>query len=501
MRRSAAVEKKDPEIALAEAVSDYYADPLGFVSFAWPWGVKGGPLENLRGPDRNQAQFLDDLGKLVSDRGFDGHNPVDPIRMSISSANGTGKTVLGAWITWWILSTRKQSVGTVTAGTYDQLEQRVWADIMHWGRMCATSHWFDIQASGIFSRDPKEREKWKVTPKTSAPGREQTFAGQHAASSTSWAMMDEASEVVPGVWSILPTCMTDGEPMFFAWGQMMRNSGPFYDACFGAQSTRWNTRVWDGRDSAFTSQDTIRGWLEEYGEDSDYYRVHVLGLPPRASELQFIGQDLIDGARRREHTPLEDEPLVWGYDAANGGLARHVFWGRRGLDAKSIAPIWLPGDTPRDAVVAKALELMSDKRPGRRAAAMFGDQAFGSVILERVRNLGYTNVFEVNFGSPSPDKRYLNTRAMLWARMKEWLNLGAIADDPKVYQGFMDPGFHHRSGKLVLESKQDMQKRRVKSPDFPDALATTFFHAVAPVVQQQYVPQMAREYSPYSWMA
>jgi hypothetical protein len=281
-------------------------------------------------------------------------------------------------------------------------------------------------------------------------------------------------------WLAGYSCLTDGEPMFFAWGQMLKSYGEFYKVTFGSSAARWDTRIWDGRESAFTNKQTIKDWEDDWGEDSDFYRVHVLGLAPRASALQFIGQELVDGARRREHRPLLDEPLVVGYDAANGGMARHMFVFRRGLDAKSIPPVSLPGDTPRDAVVAKAAEIMSDRSHGRRVTALFGDQAFGSVIIERLRSSGFTNCFEVNFGETSFDKHYLNMRSQMWATMKEWLRLGAIADDEKLAQQFFGPGFHDRNGKLVLESKQDMAKRKVKSPDYADGLALTFARKVAP---------------------
>jgi hypothetical protein len=488
----------DYETELHNTVSEFYADPLGFVMFAWPWGVAGGPLEHSTGPDENQRAFLVDLGRQVKARAFDGHTPVDPIRNSISSAHGTGKGTIGAWLALWILSTRPMSIGTATAGTFQQLEERTWADISYWGRMCITAHWFDIQADGVFAKDPRLAEKWKLTPRTATADRAQTFAGQHARTSTSWFLFDEASEIPDEVWETAYGGLTDGEPMMFAWGQMIRGSGEFYNVCFGRKSeSTWSARVWDGRKSDWTNKKTIKEWEEEYGEDSDYFRVRVLGLPPRASELQFIGQDLVDGARRRVHNPLPDEPLVWGFDAANGGQARFCFWARRGLDASSIPPIFLPGDTPRDQVVAKMVELMSDTRPGRRASALFGDQAFGAVILQRVRDMGYTNVFEVNFGDTVQDKHYGNRRAQMWGRLKEWLNLGAIPDDHKIYQPFMDPGFHHRTGKLYLESKQDMAKRGVKSPDGPDALALTFAQSVAPVPQISPRSASSEEYSAY----
>src|SRR5712692_7535224 len=69
------------------------------------------------GPDANQREFLEALGREVRQRAFDGQHAVMPIRMAESSGHGTGKSALGAWIANWILSTRPWSIGTVTAGT------------------------------------------------------------------------------------------------------------------------------------------------------------------------------------------------------------------------------------------------------------------------------------------------------------------------------------------------------------------------------------------------
>lgn len=480
----------------------YKYEPLGFVKSEWPWGVVGGPLEHSTGPDALQERFLIDLGEHVRDNNFDGHTPVPPVMMSVSSANGTGKSSLGAMLAWWIMRTRPMSIGTVTAGNYQQLEERTWADIMHWGRIAKGGGDFDIQKSGIYHK--QHREKWKCNPKTAKAENAQSFAGQHARTSTSWMLFDESSEVPDPNWQAAYSCMTDGEPLFFAWGQMLKSYGEFYKVTFGESAQRWDTRVWDGNDSAFTNKQTIEDWKNDWGEESDYYRVHVLGLPPRASALQFIGQELVDEARKREHRPLMDEPLVVGYDAANGGLARHAIVFRRGLDAKTIPPIMLPGDTPRDAVVAKLAEIMSDRTPQRKVTALFGDQAFGAVILERLRNSGYTNCFEINFGDTSFDKHFLNMRSQMWGGMKEWLRLGAIPDDEKLAQQFFGPGFHDRNGKLVLESKADMAKRKVKSPDYPDGLALTFARPVAiprPVIPSKPVEQWRARSGPQGWMA
>jgi hypothetical protein len=59
-----------------------------------------------------------------------------------------------------------------------------------------------------------------------------------------------------------------------------------------------------------------------------------------------------------------------------------------------------PGEHTRDrsVLVGKLAEILRDQRPTRKVAAMFIDMAFGSPIYERLRALGFNNVFETNFG-------------------------------------------------------------------------------------------------------
>jgi hypothetical protein len=160
------------------AAREFFADPLGFVRWAYPWGKPGSPLEDEEGPDDNQIAFLTDLAAEVQKRGFDGTTPVMPVQMAINSGHGTGKGALGSWVTNWVLSTRPYSRGTVTAGTYAQLETRTWAAIRWWTRLCKTSHWFHVQARGIYAKaDP---ENWNVVPQTCRAENAQSFAGQHA---------------------------------------------------------------------------------------------------------------------------------------------------------------------------------------------------------------------------------------------------------------------------------------------------------------------------------
>ncbi len=157
---SAPVPVASVDAEFADFVGQFYADPLGFVLAAYPWGEANTPLAGESGPDDNQREFLTSLGAEVRSRRFDGMTPVLPILMAESSGHGTGKSAMGGWLTDWILSTRPRSIGTVTAGTETQLKERTWAAIRWWTSLCLTAHWFEVQDHGIYAKlSPRD---WKV---------------------------------------------------------------------------------------------------------------------------------------------------------------------------------------------------------------------------------------------------------------------------------------------------------------------------------------------------
>jgi hypothetical protein len=490
------------DAGLVEKVAEFVDDPLGFVLFAYPWKERG-PLEQYDGPDGWQRELLEDIGREVRRRGFDGLNAVLPIRQAISSGHGIGKSTCSAWLTNWIMSTRPNSQGTVTANTFPQLQTKTWPAILKWTRLSITSHWFELGVQKIFAKAAPE--SWFVSAQTCRKENSESFHGQHAARSTSWYLFDEASAIPDEIWAAAEGGLTDGEPMIFAWGNPTRNSGRFHRIVFGAERDRWRQKIIDSRTARFTNKQLIEEWIQDYGEDSDFVRVRVRGIAPRAGELQFIDQERVWNAQQRAASSFPDDPLIAGFDVAgrvgmfqmsaavsepaggrresHGSGAWNVIAYRRGLDARSIPPVRIPGEATRDrgAMMAKLTEILSDKRLSHQVSMLFVDSAFGAPYVELLRAMGYDNVREVNFGAPSPDRHQANMRAYMWNRLKEWLDRGAIPSDITLETDLTGPGYHlNRSEQLVIESKQDMVKRGVASPDYADALALSFAAYVPP---------------------
>jgi hypothetical protein len=147
---SPAVPSPTEDLRVLDDVACYFDDPLGFVRTCFPWGEVGGPLEHFTGPDEWQLQELEEIGQQVKDLGFGGVKPVTPIRRAIASGHGIGKSTLTSWLVLWLISTRPNCQGTVTANTYVQLETKTWAAIQKLHKLCLTAPWFICTTNRLY---------------------------------------------------------------------------------------------------------------------------------------------------------------------------------------------------------------------------------------------------------------------------------------------------------------------------------------------------------------
>jgi hypothetical protein len=102
-------------------------------------------------------------------------------------------------------------------------------------------------------------------------------------------------------------------------------------------------------------------------------------------------------------------------------------------------------------------------------------------VLLGCNQLGYCQVVEVQFGGKPPDVHFANMRAWMWSKMRDFLTRGSIDKSQDLETDLTGPGYHHdKHDRMVLESKEEMLKRGLASPDDGDALALTFAQQVQP---------------------
>ena len=147
-------------------------------------------------------------------------------------------------------------------------------------------------------------------------------------------------------------------------------------------------------------------------------------------------------------------------------------------------------------------QVIDDEKPARMFIDVGG---LGAGVYDRLVEMGYGDVVRaVNFGGAPIEPPKLdehgremgggpsNRRAEMWIASRDWLmqDGGAqIPDEDALQADACGPGYKYDSnGRVVLEKKEDMRKRKVASPDGWDAIALTF---AEPVVEKKAAPAIS----------
>lgn len=485
----------DAESQLVEAVAALAHDPLGFSRFAFPWGE--GELAGHDGPRPWQREVLADIGKHLREPG----SRYDPCLVAVASGHGIGKSALIGQIIVWAMSTCDDCKVVVTANTENQLRTKTWPEISKWFRLSITGSWFNPTATAVAARDPAHERSWRADAVPWSDTNTEAFAGLHNAGKRIVLIFDEASAISDKVWEVAEGALTDEntEILWIAFGNPTRNSGRFREA-FGRLRHRWKARQVDSRSVPGTNKRQIDRWVADYGEDSDFVRVRVRGLFPKAGSLQFIPSDLLDKAIRAPAAALSDDAVVVGVDVARFGDDQSVIRVRRGRDARSAPPVKLRGvDTM--ALAGRVASVIHEVQPD----AVFVDETgVGGGVVDRLRQLGFS-IIGVNFAAAADGmvdgERYANKRAEMYGRARAWLRTGgAIDDDPELRAGLEGVEYgYDADNRIQLERKSEMKKRGLASPDDADAFVLTFAYPVAPRVRgaSRSSGGVVSDYNPY----
>lgn len=478
---------REAERQLIEDMAGFSKSYRSWIYYSFAWGE--GELAKFEGPDKWALDLIDKIDqKLLT--------PGEAIKFAISSGHGIGKSAFVSWTILWSLSTFEDTKVVVTANTEKQLMTKTWPEVAKWHRLFIAKHWFKYTATALFSTDPDHEKTWRADAITWSETNTEAFAGLHNQGKRIVLIFDEASAIANKVWEVAEGALTDDdtEILWFAFGNPTRGSGTFYD-CFHKQRHRWVTMQVDSRTVKITNKAQIQKWVDDYGEDSDFVRVRVRGVFPKTSDRQFIPSSYVELGRGKHisESAYHFSAKIIGVDPAIYGDDECVIYLRQGVIAKQLGVYRKVQD---DLIIAGYVARFEDEY---QADAVFVDMGYGTGIVSGGRALG-RNWITVAFAGEAMDPGYLNKRAEMWGLMKDWLkNGGAIPDDPVLCEEITGPEYMVRlNGRLQLESKDDMKKRGLSSPNRADALALTFAHPVQPRNQRHHQKQefVKRDYDP-----
>jgi len=286
---------------------------------------------------------------------------------------------------------------------------------------------------------------------------------------------DEASGIPEKVFEAASGSMSGHNAVTLLLGNPVRSSGFFYDT-HNRLGGDWVTMKVSCADSPRVSEAYIEEMKARYGEDSNAYRIRVLGEFPKSDEDTVIPMELLDLAMNRDVEASPYAPLVWGLDVARFGSDRSALCKRRGNAVTEPIKTWKNLDLMQltGAVVAEFEILPPSERPTEILVDSIG---LGAGVVDRLRELNLPargiNVSE----SPAMGTTYRNLKAELWYKAKSWLEARdcRLPKDEMLIAELATVRYSFTSnGKIQIEGKDEIRKRGLASPDKADAFCLTF---------------------------
>jgi phage terminase large subunit len=396
-------------------------------------------------------------------------------KISVRSGHGVGKSTASSWAMLWYFMTRTPVKVVVTAPTSAQLFDAMFAELKRWV-MQMPQPLQDLitvkQDRIVFNAAPDEMF---ISARTSRAEQPEALQGIH--SDNVMLVADEASGVPEQVFEAAAGSMSGHNAVTLLLGNPTRSSGFFYDT-HNRLANEWVTFRVSCEDSPRVSKEYIDEMMSRYGEESNAFRIRVLGEFPRSDDDTIIPMELIESAKQRDVQSNPGAPMLWGLDVARFGSDSSSLTKRKGNIVVEPPRVWRNLDLMQltGAVVAEYEAQKPEDKPDQILVDSIG---LGAGVVDRLKELGLPAIGVNVSESPSfsPNQTYANLKAELWYKAKAWFERRdcRIPDDSRLTAELATVRYTFTStGKTKVESKEDIKKRGLKSPDCADSLILTF---------------------------
>lgn len=396
---------------------------------------------------------------------------VERRRVTVRSGHGVGKSALEAWTIIWFLLTHFPAKVPCTSPTSHQLFDILWAEVAKWHQVLKERH---PEIAALIDRNSERiwlagapQESFAVA-RTSRPEQPEALQGFHAENLLF--VIDEASGVSDKVFEVAEGALSTEGAYVLMCANPTRMSGYFYDSHHKARES-WAAIHVNGEDVAGVSRSYIDEMRRKYGEESSIYRVRVRG-DFAGSEDGVIPLEYVESATLRDVQAFGDE--VWGLDVARFGSDRTALCKRRQNRLTEKVRSWHGKDTMQTAGL---LKIEYDEAETKPVAIYVDVIGIGAGVVDRALELGLP-VVGVNVAeSPSAHEKYNRLRDELWFKAREWFearDVGFVDDEALIAELTLPTYKITSSGKIQVESKDELKKRGVVSPDLADSFCLTF---------------------------
>lgn len=396
----------------------------------------------------------------------------DNSKCAFRSGHGVGKTAFLSWLVLWWLLTRYPTKVLCTANTAHQLSDVLWTEIQRWARDMhpGFKDLLDIKSDKIELRNSKENAAYARVSRRESP---EALQGFH--SDNMLIVVDEASGVPDIVFQVGEGAMSTKGAKTVLVGNPTRSDGFFYEA-FHKNRDQFHCVKVSCTDADTVDPRFIENMADQYGEDSSVYGVRVLGEFPTQSDDVLLPLYLVESATQREIETAPTTPVVWGLDCARYGSDRSALAKRRGQELLEPVKTWQNKDlmTLAGIILTEYEAVNYMDRPTEIYVDAIG---IGAGLCDRLIELGLPAVSVAVSESPALREKFTRLRDELFWRCREWFEGRDvfIPHDDELIRELTGIRYKYMStGKLKIESKDEMKRRGQRSPDVADAFVLTF---------------------------
>jgi hypothetical protein len=298
-------------------------------------------------------------------------------------------------------------------------------------------------------------------------------------------ILDEACGIPKWLFDAADTLATNEHARVFAPGNPDDPNTQFAEVC--KPGSGWNVVPISAYDSPNFTDEPVsdrlrdllisRTWVEErakrWGRDSPLFKSKVLGEFPDVSDHALFTPTMIREAQERDLPGIERG--VKAFDIARMGTNLTVgYWNRGGVIRKIY-------EAARQDTMHTAGDLMNLIMAEPDIPAWIDCDGLGVGVYDRLIEQG-APALEYHGGIPATDKaRFINRRAEIYwmareAMLDAMVDIDADDEDLAAQLG-MIRFFVDSRGRIGIETKDDMRKRGVQSPDHADAFVMSLVHA------------------------
>jgi len=419
----------------------------------------------------------------------------DILGVSIMAGRGVGKDAIAAWIIIWFMFCFPFPKIPCISVSADQLNKVLWSEISKWLSHSAIRDYFVLQSDKLFRKDVKDEVRGKewfafakaANPKASPDEQLETLAGQH--SDYLLQLVDEGSGVMNIVYETLEKNMTGYCNLMLVIFNPMHSKGYALDTQY-KNKHRWVTLRWSAEDSEIVNQQNVKRLEEDFGKNSNPYRMNVLGLPPLFDEETLINYDWVIASIDRPIEILPGTPLIKAVDCGAGG-DKSIIATRRG---NQIYPFKRKNTRDSVELVNWIGSNVDAEMPDciRVDTIGIGWHVEGDL---RDKKGAIVEPADVRKQADDPD-RFANKRAEMYWNLRDLFEAGTISipNDTDLLEQLSAVKYEiTKQGKIQIIDKKKIKADIGHSPDEMDALAILYYYAddmVSKVINLQPIQMM-----------